>query len=73
MIHNPDGSKQAQYIVFSYKKNHSNHTNIYFNNIILFYIIYTHKHLALFKEAKLSFSKHINEKKKKKNQLKVLI
>ena len=61
MIHNPDGSKQAQYIVFSYKKNHSNHTDIYFNNMPI-KRDNTHKRLALFKEAKLNYSKHVYKK-----------
>ena len=35
MLFNPDASKQAQEIVFSRKKNPSNHSDIYFNNMPL--------------------------------------
>ena len=64
MIFNPDASKQAQEIVFSCKKNPSNHSNFYFNNMPS-KRKNTQKHLGLYLNAKLNFSEHINEKIKK--------
>ena len=64
MLFNPDASKQAQEIVFSRKKNPSNHSDIYFNNMPL-KRKNTQKHLGLYLDAKLNFSEHINEKIKK--------
>ena len=64
MLFNPDASKQAQEVVFSRKKNPSNHNDIYFNNMPL-NRKNTQKHLGLYLDAKLNFSEHINEKIKK--------
>ena len=63
MLSNPDASRQAQKI-FLYKKNSSNHSDIYFNNMPL-KRKNTLKHLGLYLDAKLNFSEHINEKIKK--------
>ena len=46
------------------KKNPSNHSEIYFNNMPL-NRKNTQKHLGLYLDAKLNFSEHINEKIKK--------
>ena len=64
MLFNSDASKQVQEVVFSRKKNPSNHKDIYFNNIPL-NRKNTQKHLRLYLDAKLNFSEHINEKIKK--------
>ena len=64
MLFNPDASKQAQEIVFSRKKDPSNHSDIYFNNMPL-NRKNTQKHLGLYLDTKLTFSEHINGKIKK--------
>ena len=64
ILFNPDASKQAQEVVFSRKKNPSNHNDIYFNNMPL-NRKNTQKHLGLYLDAKLNFSEHINEQIKK--------
>ena len=64
MLFNPDASKQAQEIVFSRKKNPSNHSDIYFHNMPL-KRKNTQTHLGLYLDTKLNFSEHINEKIKK--------
>ena len=64
MLFNPDASKQSQEIVFSRKKNPSNHSDMYFNNMPL-KRKNTQERLGLFLDAKLNFSEHINEKIKK--------
>ena len=56
---------------FLTQKNHSNHNNIYFNNMPL-NKKNTQTHLGLYLDAKLNFSEHINEKKKR-NPSKVLV
>ena len=57
MLFNPDASKQFQEIVFSRKKNPSNHSDMYFNNMPL-KRKNTQKRLWLFLDAKLNFSEH---------------
>ena len=64
MLFEDDASKQAQEVVFSRKKNSSNHNDIYFNNMPL-NRKNTQKHLGLYLDAKLNLSEHINEKIKK--------
>ena len=64
MLFNPDASKQVEEIVFSRKKNPSNHYAFYFNNMPL-KRKNTQKHLGLYLDAKLNFSEHIKEKIKK--------
>ena len=64
MSFNPDVSKQAQEVIFSRKKNISNHPAVFFNNLPINRKS-TQKHLGLLLEEKLNFSEHINEKLKK--------
>ena len=59
---------QLQEIVFSREKNPSDHSDIYFNNM-LFKRKNTQKHLGLHLDAQLRFSKHINEKTKKRSNV----
>ena len=64
MSFNPDVLKQAQEVIFSFKKNISNHLVVFFNNLP------TNKkciqeHLGLLLDEKLNFSGYINEKLKK--------
>ena len=63
MLSNPDTSKQAKEIVFSRKKNPSNHIDICFNNMPL-KRKNIQKHLGIYLD-KVNFSEHINEKIKK--------
>ena len=63
MLFNPNASKQSQKTFFSWKKNPSNHSNMYFNNMPL-KRKNTQKYLGLRLDAKLNFSEHINEKRK---------
>ena len=60
ILFNTDPSKQAQEIVLSYKKNPSNHSDIYFYNMPL-KRKNTQKHLGLYLDAKLHFSEHIKK------------
>ena len=64
LLFEDDASKQAQEVVFSRKKNSSNHNDIYFNNMPL-NRKNTQKHLGIYLDAKLNLSEHINEKIKK--------
>ena len=61
MSFNPDPTKQAEEILFSYKRKSPDHPPIYFNNIEVKRVS-DHKHLGLVLDSKLSFVKHINEK-----------
>ena len=70
MLFNPDASKQAQEITFSSKKDPSNLSDIYFNNMPL-KRKNTQKHLGLYLDAKLNLTEHIN--KKIKNLLKAIV
>ena len=60
----PDVSKQAQELIFSRKKNISNHRAVFFNNLLINRKS-TKKHLGLLLDEKLHFSEHIIEKLKK--------
>ena len=64
MSFNPDVSKQAQEVIFSRKKNISNHPAVFFNNLPINKKS-TQKHLCLLLDEKINFSEHINEKLKK--------
>ena len=64
MSFNPDVSKQAQEVIFSRKKNISNHPALFFNNLPINRKS-TQKHPGLLLDEKLNFSEHINEKLKK--------
>ena len=61
MIFNPDLTKQAVEIVFSVKNDKPTHPPLEFNNIPVARKPFT-KHLGLYLDEKLSFSKHIKEK-----------
>ena len=60
----PDVSKQAQELIFSRKKNISNHRAVFFNNLLINRKS-TKKHLGLLLDEKLHFSELIIEKLKK--------
>ena len=61
MVFNPDLSKQATEIIFSCKNNKPVHPNLTFNNIPVAVEPFT-KHLGVYLDSKLNFSKHIKEK-----------
>ena len=61
MSFNPDPTKQAEEIIFSYKRKSPDHPPIYFNNIEVKRVS-DHKHLGLVLDSKLLFTKHINDK-----------
>ena len=60
MVFNPDITKQAVEIIFSAKKIKPDHPLLEFNNVPVARKPFT-KHLGLFLDEKLSFSKHIKE------------
>ena len=64
MSFNPDVLKQAQEVIFSFKKNISNHLVVFFNNLPTNKKC-TQEHLGLLLDEKLNFSEYINEKLKK--------
>ena len=68
MLPNPDTSKQTQEIVFSRKKNVTNHGTIYFNNMP-FVKGNVQKYLCLLLDVKLNFLEHIIKKIKKANKV----
>ena len=61
MSFNPDPTKQAEEIIFSYKRKCPDHPPVYFNNIEV-KRVRDHKHLGLVLDSKLLFTKHINDK-----------
>ena len=61
---NPDHLKQATEVLFSCKKNISNHPQIFFNGIAVAKVK-EEKHLGLILESNLSFGKHLSDKIKK--------
>ena len=61
MSFNPDPTKLAEEVLFSYKRQSPQHPPIYFNNNEV-KRVNDHKHLGLILDSKLSFTKHINEK-----------
>ena len=61
MSFNPDPTKQAEEILFSYKQKSPIHPPIYFNHTEVKRVQH-HKHLGLILDSKLAFTKHINEK-----------
>ena len=61
---NPDITKQAQEIIFSWKKNNTSHPSLYFNNTRI-QRQSAQKHLGLLLDEKLSFLEHIDERIKK--------
>ena len=67
MLFNPDISKQALEIIFSNKRKKSEHIPLIFNSIPVKFVEDT-KHLGMILDSKLSFEKHINEKRAKARQ-----
>ena len=61
MSFNPDPTKPAEEVLFSWKKQDVHHPPIYFNNVEVKRVS-EHKHLGLIMDSKLNFTKHINEK-----------
>ena len=60
MVFNPDLTKQAIEVIFSVKKNKPNHPELIFNGIPVSREDHT-KHLGVFLDSGLNFSKHIRE------------
>ena len=60
MQFNPDPNKQAQEVYFS-KKNKNNSLPLTFNNAKVA-TCYTHEHLGLLLDKRLSFNEHIQSK-----------
>ena len=58
---NPDPTKQATEVLFSYKKSSPNHPQLIFNGISVAKVK-DQKQLDLILDSSLSFEKHINEK-----------
>ena len=61
MTFNPDMSKQAIEVIFSCKTNKPNHPDLTFNNIPIARESST-KHLGVYLDTRLTFSRHIKEK-----------
>lgn len=61
MVFNPYLSKQSKEVIFSCKKNKPNHPNLTFNGISIAGKPFT-KHLGVYLDSRLNFSKHIKEK-----------
>ena len=61
MSFNPDPTKQAVQVVFTWKSKQIDHPKIYFNNNEV-KTVNDHKHSGLILDSKLSFISHINEK-----------
>ena len=61
MVFNPDITKQAIEVVFTCKANKPNHPDLTFNNILIAREPST-KHLGVYLDARLNFSRHIKEK-----------
>ena len=61
MLFNPDGTKQAQKVIFSEKIKKSCHHSLHFNNQSTERSA-AHKHLKLTVDEKLSFTNCINDK-----------
>ena len=60
MIFNPDITKQAIEVIFSCKKQKPNHPDLNFNGRPVARESFT-KHLGVYLDSRLNFSKHINE------------
>ena len=60
MVFNPDMTKQAIEVIFSVKKNKPDHPELIFNEISVARQDHT-KHLGVFLDSRLKFSKHIKE------------
>ena len=68
MEFNPDPTKQATELLFSYKKKPPNHPPLFFNGNIVTKVD-EHKHLGLILDKKLTFKSHIIEKISKAKKL----
>ena len=60
MSFNPDPSKKAQEVIFSRKVNNVLHRPLTFNNVDVGQMRFQ-KHLGMFLDFKLSFSKHLEK------------
>ena len=60
MVFNPDINKEAIEVIFSVKKNTREHPELIFNGIPVSREDYT-KHLGVYLDSRLNFSKHIRE------------
>ena len=67
MTFNPDTTKQAIEVIFSCKTNKPNHPDLTFNNIPIGRESST-KHLGVYLDTRLNFSRHIKEKNSKSNE-----
>ena len=61
MVFNPDITKQAIEVIFSCKTNKPEHPELWFNEIPIARKPFT-KHLGVYLDSRLNFSKHIKEK-----------
>ena len=61
MVFSPDISKQAIEVIFSCKDKKPDHPDLSFNGVPVARKAFT-KHLGVFLDSRLNFSKHINEK-----------
>ena len=61
MNFNPDLNKQTAELLFSCRKNSTNHPSLYFNESVA-PKVKEQKHLGLTLDSKLSFERQINEK-----------
>ena len=62
MEFNPDPDKQVTELLFSCKKNSPNHPSLFFNGTVV-PKVNEQKHLGLTLDSKLSFERHLNEKR----------
>ena len=60
MVFNPDITKQAVEVIFSFKKKKPYHPELIFNGVPVSREEHT-KHLGVYLDSKLNFSKHIQE------------
>ena len=60
MIFNPDITKQAEEVIFSVKNIKPIHPTLTFNNVPVARVEHT-KHLGVYLDSRLNFSKHIRE------------
>ena len=61
MVFNPDITKQAIEVIFSCKSRKKEHPDLTFNGIPIASKPFT-KHLGVYLDSRLNFSKHIKEK-----------
>ena len=72
MEFNPDPNKQATKLLFTCKKNSSNHPPLFFNGTVV-PKVHEQKHLGLTLDSKLSFERHLNKKIMKAKRIVVII